>query len=230
MDKIELIKTHYLFRDLDAGMQTRIAQLASTRKVEAGQYVFFKYDPGDALYGVVSGRVDITATAPSGREAVLNTIYPGEIFGEIALLDGQRRSADALAAVDSELVILHRQNFLPLMKEDVNLALHMLDLVCGRVRWISQRVEDFSFLNVEGRLAKLILNMAKRLGEDTAEGRRIDISQSEVGRILGISRVSVNKHLQQWLKEDWIALGRGNIVLKDIPGLEGFVENAMDEL
>ncbi len=230
MDKAELIQTHYLFRDLGAETQKKIAGLASTRKVEAGQYVFFKYDPGDALYGVISGRVDITASAPSGREAVLNTIYPGEIFGEIALLDGQRRSADALVAVDSELVVLHRQNFLPLMKSEVGIALHMLDLVCGRVRWISQRVEDFNFLNVEGRLAKLIVSMAKRIGSDTEVGPRIEISQSEVGRILGISRVSVNKHLQQWLKEGWIELGRGSILVKDIAALEAYIESAMDEV
>lgn len=179
-------------------------------------------DPGDSLCGVVSGRVLISASRPGGKEVFLNVIGPGESFGEIALLDGMMRTATATAMTRTELTIIRRDQFLPLLRTEPQLASHLIQLLCTRVRWTAQLMEDSALLSVPARIAKRLLSLAQLQGRETAGGIRLNISQEELAQFLGVSRQIVNQHLQSWKADGWIQPGRGNITVCNVRALETF--------
>lgn len=231
-----LLTTNSLFRDLDQEVIDNIADLAVTRQLAANQILFSKGDPGDALYGVISGRVRISAGAPSGKEVVLNTIETGEVFGEIALLDGQPRTADAIAAVNTDLMRIQRRDFIRYMETEPRLSTHLLEMLCQRVRATSELVEDSAFLALPARLAKRLLGMSGYSAEfDEADEEEIDldavelrISQQELGQLMDSSREAVNKHLQTWRRNGWVELSRNRVTIVDPDALHDLVEQELD--
>ncbi len=229
-DASTLLAEHHLFRDLAPEVVGRIAALAAMRRLKLGEVLFLKGDEGDALYMVLSGQIRISTSGPGGRAVILNIIEPGDIFGEIALLDGMSRTADAVAIVRTELVMIARCDFVPLLEQEPSLSLHLLKLICERLRRTSEQVEDSTLLPVPGRLAKRLLCMADLSGEIVAEGIRVRLqrSQNELAQMLGISRVCINQHLQRWRKNGWINLTRGHVVICDREALQGLVERTLD--
>lgn len=225
-----LLAKYYLFRDLDEAVVDRVAALAVVRRARAGDVLFLKGDEGDALYSVVSGQVRISTGGPGGRTVILNIMGPGDIFGEIALLDGMPRTADAIAIAPTELIMIARHEFIALLEQEPSLAIHLLKLVCGRVRQTTEQVEDSALLPVPGRLAKRLLTMADLDGKAVSDGVRVRLqpSQSELGQMLGITRVCVNRHLQHWRKNGWIGLTRGHVVICNREALEGLVDTNVD--
>ena len=224
LDKRSLLNTNYLFRDLDEAVVDRIAALGITRRLDADEVLFLKGDEGDALYGVLSGRVRISTAASGGKEIVFNIINPGDVFGEIALLDGMPRTADASAMTAATLMAILRRDFLDLMNRESQLASHLLRLVCARLRATNEMVEDAAFLSLPARLTKRLLNLASVQGERTANGIALRISQSDLAQIMGTSRESINKHLQRWRKEGSIALGRSRVTLVKRQELQDLVD------
>ena len=216
----------HLFRELEEDLVQRILNLGIRRTLDEGEVLFLKGDEGDALYGVISGQVRISTSVPSGREVLLNVMAPGDVFGEIALLDGMPRTADAKATVRSELMMIRRRDFVYLVEREPKLALCVLKLVCARLRKVNEQVEDSALLNLSGRLAKQLLAMAQVSGEPVRGGVRVKLqpSQSELGQMLGTSRVSVNRHLQVWRKKGWIDLSRGTVLIRDGNALRAVVE------
>jgi CRP/FNR family cyclic AMP-dependent transcriptional regulator len=202
-----------LFRGLPVATMQRIAALSFRRSYNRGAIVFSQGDSGDALYGVVTGKVRISAGSPDGREIFLNIMEPGDTFGEIALLDGQHRTATAGATAPSELIIITRDHFLELLEGDPKLVSHVIQLLCQRIRWTSGLAEDSALLGVPARLARRLLSLGKLHGNETPKGIQLTISQEEVARFLGLSRQVVNQHLQDWKVKGWLSLGRGKIVI-----------------
>ena len=224
----DLVAETYLFRGLDPATRARVAGLARVRRLEDGATLFQKGDEGDALYGVLGGKIRITASSPGGREVVLNILEPGEVFGEIALLDGLPRTADAAALGETRLLTIRRGDFLALLESAPNLSVHLLGLLCHRLRLMAERIEDAAFLPLPARLAKRLLTLERHYGEELADGSRrigLPISQSELGQLLGTSRESINKHLQAWRREGWIALERRHVVIRDVEALETVVSD-----
>jgi len=218
------------FRELDAEPARRIFSLGVRRIAAPGEVLFLKGQAGDALYGVLSGHVRISTSVPSGREVVLTTMGPGQVFGEIALLDGGPRTADAAAITRTELLVVRRSALLRLLEREPKLAVGLLRLVCERVRRVSGQVEDAALLDLPSRLAKQLLAMAERHGEPSNEGLRVRLqpSQSELGHTLGTSRVTINKHLQRWRRRGWVALARGEVLIRDRAALKRLAEDSRD--
>jgi CRP/FNR family transcriptional regulator, cyclic AMP receptor protein len=210
-----IIARNSLFRGLPEQTISQIAALASRRAYKADSIVVMRGDPGDALYGVITGRVRISASGAGGKEIFLNIMEPGDAFGEIALLDGQPRTAAATTITPTELMIIRREDFLALVKREPQLAVHLIELLCKRVRWTSEQSEDSSLLSVPARLAKRLLSLASSHGRKTTAGAQLKITQEDLAQFLGLSRQIVNKYLQTWKKQGWITLGRGSIVLED---------------
>jgi CRP/FNR family transcriptional regulator, cyclic AMP receptor protein len=210
-----IIARNSLFRALPEQTVAQIASLASRRSYKPDAVVFMRGDPGDALYGVVTGRVRISASAAGGKEVFLNIMEPGDAFGEIALLDGQPRTAAATTLAPTELMIIRREDFLGLVKREPQLAVHLIELLCKRVRWTSEQMEDSSLLNVPARLAKRLLSLATSHGRKMESGAQVKLSQEDLAQFLSLSRQIVNKHLQTWKRQGWISLGRGSITLLD---------------
>ena len=229
-DKKALIATNYLFADLDPAVQERVVALGVTRRLGDGEILFQKGDDGDALFGVLAGKIRIVASSAGGKEVLLNIMEPGEVFGEIALLDGLPRTADAVAMGPTDLMMIRRPEFTGLLERQPRLAVHLLELLCARLRWMSERIEDTSFLALPARLAKRLLGLADLYGEETEQGTRIGlpISQNELGQLMGTSRESINKHLQTWRRQGWIELERRHVIIRDAEGLREVVEGDPD--
>jgi CRP/FNR family cyclic AMP-dependent transcriptional regulator len=212
-----------LFRGLPSATIQQISALSIRRSYRSGAIVFSQADPGEALYGVVTGKVRISASSPNGREIFLNIMEPGDTFGEIALLDGRPRTATASATARSELIIITRDHFLELLECEPELVNHVIQLLCERIRWTSGLAEESALLSVPERLARRLLSLGQTHGHETANGVELSISQEEVARFLGLSRQAVNQYLQQWKVQGWLALGRGRIVIFDKDALRNVV-------
>ena len=212
-DKRAILQAHPLFGQLGTDVIARLAACARMRRVHAGTTIFQKGDPGDCLFAVCSGTIRIGSHSIDGKDAVLNLIQPGGIFGEIALLDGQPRTADAQVVTDCELMVIDRRDFMPMMAREPELALRVIEMLCERLRHTSQQVEDMTFLELPARLAKTLLSLAA--SSSFTISRKITLTQRELGEMLGMTRESINKQLRAWEQRNWLRLERGSVVLLD---------------
>jgi CRP/FNR family transcriptional regulator, cyclic AMP receptor protein len=212
----DALRRSRLFARLGDAELDSILSHAMVRRYEDGDQIFAKGDPGNSMMAVLRGRISITAPSPDGRQVVLTTMRDGDVFGEIALLDGKERTADATAAADCELLVVPRHSLLSLLDRHPELCIDFLVVLCERLRTTNEQVEDLAFLELEARLAKALLRLEQDIGRparDRAAG--VKISQRALGEIVGGSRESVNKHLQDWKRSGIIVIERGSIVIRD---------------
>jgi len=187
--------------------------------VPKGDRIFEKGDDGVGLIGVVSGSVKISVTSADGRDVVLNIIRSGEVFGEIALLDGRARTANATAMSDCELIVIERREFIPFLRSEPDVTLKLMEILCSRLRRTSEQVQDVTFLNLSTRLAKTLLRLTANAGSSGAVGKAT-ITQREISQIVGKSRESTNKRLRAWARRGWIRLERGSVTVLKADKLE----------
>jgi CRP-like cAMP-binding protein len=207
-DKRALLENHPIFAGFGSDLIERLASHAVTQVARAGTLLFSKGDPGSSLYAVCAGQVKISVPSSDGRDAVFNLVNAGEIFGEIALFDGGPRTASATAMTDCELMLIERRDFLPLLTRYPELGLRVIEILCGRLRRTSEQVEDTLFLDLPGRLAKVLLRLTAK---DAPTARKISVTQRELSNIIGMSRESTNKQLRAWASCNWVRLERGGI-------------------
>jgi CRP-like cAMP-binding protein len=219
-DRVTLLSNHPWFRDLAPDVRAKLGTYVQTRSFERGSIIFSKGDAGTCLFAVCSGTVQVIVSSVQGRDAVFSLISAGEIFGEIALLDGRPRTADAIAFTDCKLMVIERRDFLPLLRTQTDLLLRLLEVLCGRLRRTTEQVEELMFLDLRGRLVKTLL----RLSERAAPDRRIAISQSDLGQIAGLSREEINRQLQVWAKAGWISLERRRITVLRPDALQNLID------
>ncbi|MFK7954982.1 MAG: Crp/Fnr family transcriptional regulator [Lysobacterales bacterium] len=215
MQPREILEHSLLFGSLPEQQLEQLAALAQIRAVPRQTLLFNQGDPGDALYGIASGKVLVYITAEDGKEFSLTVHETGDVLGEVALLDGRPRTAAARTMEDCQLLVIQRSHFEQLMDDNPKLARDLLTLLCDRLRWSSQLIEEFSLMPVEGRLARRLLTLAELLGKTSSEGVQLTISQSELAQFLGISRQIVNQYLQEWRQAGWLELARGKVVILD---------------
>ena len=204
-----LLGMNPLFSGLGEDAIRGIAGLCTRRALDSGEVLFQKGDKGDALFGVRRGRVRIETGTAAGGRLTLNVLGPGDLFGEIALFDGQPRTADAIAAEASELFTVRRSDFLAYLEREPRVTLRLLEMLCQRIRWVSDRMEEAVLLPLHARLARRLC----ALGEDF--GSEVHISQEELGVYVGAARESVNRQLQEWRRAGIIELKRGRVVILD---------------
>jgi len=204
---LALLRNHPLFRALAPPVIERLASSMKHRRVARGGVIFAKGDAGTGVMAVLAGSVKISVASASGRDIVLNIIHPGEIFGEIALLDGHPRTADATAMTDCELVVVEHRDFMPFLRREPELRLRLTEMLCARLRQTSKQLEAVSFLDLPTSLAKTLLG----LSEAAAQAGKVAITQDEISQIIGRSRESTNKQLRAWAKHGWIRLERGRV-------------------
>jgi CRP-like cAMP-binding protein len=212
------LETHFLLRSLEPTERRGILSYARNRRYANGETIFLKGSAGTGMMAVMSGQVRISAPSREGKEIVLNTIRTGEVFGEIALLDGGERTADATAQGDCELMVLERRDILPYLEKNPKVCLKLLEVLCDRLRKTTEQVEDLLFLGLPSRVAKALL----RLTEDGTKAVRI--SQRELGALVGGTRESVNKCLGDWQRREILAIDNGAITITDVEPLELIAE------
>jgi CRP/FNR family cyclic AMP-dependent transcriptional regulator len=209
-DKLSLLRNHPLFQDLPPAVIEHLGSYMKTRRAARGATIFAKGDPGSGLMGVLTGSVKISVASADGKDIVLNIFREGEVFGEIALLDGRPRTADATAMSACELVVIERRDFVPFLSSHPDVTLKFIEILCSRLRRTSEQVQDVTFLNLPTRLAKALLQLTSAEDGSPLRGK-VTITQREISQIIGRSRESTNKQLRAWAKRGWVRLERGGV-------------------
>lgn len=226
VDKSQVPSSHSLLDALEPDEWAKIAAFARSEFYKADEAIFRRGDQGHSMMTVVRGRIKISSSSAEGKEVVLAILGQGEVLGEMAVLEEKPRSADATALEASELMVVHRRDFIPFLERNPTICIRLLGILSARLRRTSALVADRRFLNFPSRLAKLLLDLALADGHEMTDGMRIDfkMSQKTVGALLGASRESVNKQLAAWQSEGLIKIARGSIVLTQPEELARIVE------
>jgi len=217
--KLSVLRKHPYFADLEADAFDQLCRYAKHVTLKRGATIFSKGDPGNSLVAVISGTVKISISSADGRSAILNLIGPGEIFGEVALLDGQARTADATANTNCEIFVIDRREFLPFVRSQPELAMKLIELLCARLRWTSDQVEQVILQDLPGRLASALIRLTERHKLEQG-GRTIAVTQQEISEMVGMTRESINKQLRAWAARNWVRLEHGAIVVLDAEPLQ----------
>jgi len=217
-----LLASSQLFKQLTLADRQKIAGLCSRKKLPARQVVFFQGELGREMYIVVSGHLKVSITSEDGKELSISIFHESDIFGELALLDGERRSATVTTIGPCELLVLHQNELKRLISEYQSIGLQLLSILAGRVRATTSLYESSVFVEIPGRLAGKLLELGEEHGKLCDEGTRIELklSQYELGTLINASRESVNKILKSWEAKKIIRIDKGEITLLDVPVLE----------
>jgi CRP-like cAMP-binding protein len=230
IERRRLLSNVSLFSSLEDRELDELLKLTSTRHLREGEILFRKGEPGRQLYGVVEGRLKIYSAGADGREVVFGLSDPGDVTGEIALLDSEPRSATVVALEATELLTLDRRDFLPFLERHPRVAIRLAEILAERLRRLSELTEDSVLLALRARLAKKLVALARSYGQPTGEGTRIDLklSQQALGDMVGTSRESINKQLRAWTQQGLVESQRGFITLRRPKELESLARFAFD--
>jgi len=218
-----VLRQHPIFRDLDPDAVEQLCRYARHMSLKRGATIFSKGDPGNSLFAVINGTVKISISSPDGRNAILNLFNAGDLFGEMAVLDGQERSADAIANTNCEIFVIDRREFLPFLRSQPELAIRIIELLCARLRWTSDQVEQVILQDLPGRLASALLGLTEKRKLEP-QSRTIAITQQEISEMVGMTRESINKQLRVWASRNWVRLEHGAIVVLDTASLRELAE------
>jgi CRP/FNR family cyclic AMP-dependent transcriptional regulator len=210
----ELIKNISLFSDLQESECQKLADVLKEREVRREDVILTQNDPGDVMFIIVKGKVKIVLLSPGGKEIILTTLKSGDFFGEMSLVDGEPRSASAIAVEDSSLFLLRRDSFIKVIMNNPEMALKIMKEMSKRIRRADEKIEDLALLDVYGRVARTLLNMAKE-GIKTPQGMVIEKrpTQQEMANMIGTSRETVSRILSELGRRGYITtLGRKMII------------------
>jgi len=219
----ELLRNSALFSHLNDSEADAILAEARVVNYAEGVHIFAKGDPGDSMMAVLHGQVAINDPSSDGRQVLLTVFREGDVFGEMALIDGKKRSANATAATACDLLVVPRQPFLHLLERRPDVSIGFMIVLCDRLRRTNQQVEDFAFLGLERRVAKVLLRLADEMDQARASRQGIKISQRALGKLVGGSRERINKILHDWRRSGIIAVENGSIRICDRKALTDLV-------
>jgi CRP/FNR family cyclic AMP-dependent transcriptional regulator len=205
-------------------MRAAIDRAAAAVPLAAGVTLFGQGDAADAFFILDAGEIEISVVSAGGRKLTLEIMTPGEIFGEIGLFAGQR-TATATALTPARLRRVRRADLLAAVRTEPDLALQLIDLLCIRLRSISEKLEERAFLPLPPRLASRILHLDAKFG---AEDGHIPVSQSDLADFAGATREAVAKTLAGWRSQGWVSLSRGALRILDRAALREIVEAGDD--
>jgi CRP/FNR family cyclic AMP-dependent transcriptional regulator len=216
-----LLKQVPLFRALPPEESQRIAALLNKQSLKKGEILFREGDEGTALYMIISGKLKVIRQSRDGDEVILAVLASGDFCGEMALLDGLPRSADAVAIDETHLYGLNRKDFLAYVMNNETAVRAILAALSRRLRKADDFLEDIFFLNVSSRLAKKLIDLAGINGykEGQCEPVKLTVTQKDLAAMVGASRESVNKELRTLRERELISLEGNTILIQDIDGL-----------
>lgn len=212
----ELLGKADLFADLDRAALLSLGERALERRYKKGQIIFHEGDLGDTLYVVAEGRIKVFVTSEDGDEMVLATLRPPDTLGELAVIDGGPRSASAETLEPSTLLALTRPILLELLEGSRAITDALLRSIGKMVRRLTEQASDLVFLDLYGRVAKLLLGFADSCGQKQDDGILLDLAmtQTDLASMVGGSRQSVNQILRQFEKRGYVELRGRTIVIK----------------
>jgi CRP/FNR family transcriptional regulator/CRP/FNR family cyclic AMP-dependent transcriptional regulator len=223
----DLLASIPLFEGLSSTDLDIVAQRIRPRRYKEDDTIFHKDDPGVALYVIVEGKVKIHNESPDGADCIICILSEGDFFGDLAMIDGGPRSADATTLQPSELLMLTRDDLLDIVERYPRIMRCLLVTIAGRLRRTTELLVKTTTLDVNGRLAMQLIWLADQHGRVTTSGIRIDLhlTQTDLGNLVGASRESVNKVLGYFRRMSWISTDEGNqITIRNREALEKVCE------
>jgi len=223
---LEVLSASFLFQRLAPTDLERLVRYSRLRQIEPREVIFHKGDPSSQMFVILSGHLKISTLSEEGREITFGILGPGEMLGEISVLDGKERTASATAVVPSEVLVIERKDLVSFLEDYPRLAFNLLSALAARLRATDEFIEDIMFRNLTSRLAKKLSTLAEEHGESAEAGVRIKLklSQQDIGNLIGTSRESVNKQLRAWESEGLVELKQGFITLLKPEKLEKLAE------
>ena len=224
---LPFLKNHTFFGGLPDATLDALIRRGRPKTYQTGEVIYRRGDPGQSLMVIVSGRIKITNVNADAREVVLNFLGPGDINGEIAVLDGRERTANAVALEDTEVLSISGRDLMPALTAHPQAMVEVIQLLCEKLRATSAIIED-STLGMRGRVARGLLRLAQQHGRTSKSGIRIDllVSQSDLGKYLGLSRPNVSRQLGKLRDANVIRIDGAQLVITDEEGLKKIAETA----
>ena len=221
-----LISACTLFQGLGEQQRAQLFDRIHLRDYDAGDTIFSMGDSGASLLAVVEGSVQITVSSPEGKEIILAIMHAGDVFGEISLLDGQERSADARAMTSCTLAILERRDVLRVFEGYPQAYFDVVQLLCQRLRRTTTQMAEVTLLDLPPRLARALLRVARAQVADSEVTTPdvVTLSQRELGNIVGATRESVNKCLRVWQLNKIVEVQTAGIRILDQTALESLAD------
>ena len=226
----EILANIPIFENLTPDQLQPLGEKMRTRKYQRGEVVFHQDDPGDRMHVIVQGRVRISIDSEDGREKDVALLNPGDCFGEMALLDGSNRSANATAVDNIETLALLREDFVEFLGQHPQVAAQTTTLLTNRLRNANQMMGDLAFLDVPTRVAKQLLELAEsQIGDASSDGPpdaspnppvEIPIGQDELARLVGSTRETVSRALTSFRRMGLLTTSHRRITITDLDALE----------
>lgn len=222
----QVLATNAWISELPQVVVDELAEHAQLRRLQDGELLYARGDEPTGLFGVVSGRVRISATSLDGREVTVTFFDPGDWLGEISIFDGLPRISDAYAVGDTEVLVLARSAIQDLLSRQPELYAPFVKILCGKLRMALHYMADLVFLPLSARLARRLLDLARDYGEPHEKGTLITLHlpQDELGRMLGTSRQSISKELKAFEARGLVSLAYGKVVVSDAEGLQALID------
>ena len=208
MVEVELLRRIGYFEDLDAASLDEIAAVANERRLERGDVLFSEGDEPDELFVVTSGRIAVATRSVDGRESMLAMLEDGEVVGEMPLFDGLDRSADARALEPSTVIAIPYAPLRRRYEDQPQLLWKVVEVLARRLRTMDMALADSVFLDVTGRTAKRLLDLA-----GDADEFSLPVTQEELAGMVGASRERVNKAIASFIRLGWIEQHDGRYVI-----------------
>jgi len=213
----DILRKVPLFGQLAPSDLERVVEISRERTYPRNSVILFEDDPGDALYVVAEGQVKVVLIGEDGREVILSVMGEGEFFGEMALVDDEPRSAHVIAMEDSTLLVLRREDFQGILTQTPRIALALMRELSRRLRRVDEKVGSLVLLDVNGRVAQLLLDLADEAGSERITRR---LTHHTIAQMIGSSRETVSRTMRELVEKGYIEVSRREIVIRDRAALE----------
>ena len=223
-----LLSKCILFRNMDILQREGLLSRVRVLKYGDSEIIFRRGDTASELMALLDGSVRISVTTPDDKELVLAILEPGDIFGEIAVLDGRERTADAVSAGGCTLAVLARNDFLSFLSENPSAWRDLVKVLCDRLRRTDELLTEIALLQVPMRLAKALLRIAKPNTDIAGMPKQTSLSQRGIANLIGATRESVNKCLGGWQRAQIIDVNEGTITVRDEVSLRRLADFTTD--
>jgi CRP/FNR family transcriptional regulator, cyclic AMP receptor protein len=216
MDEREVLRTVPIFSELSEEDITSLAHLALRKRYPKDTVVFFENEEGDFFFTILEGRIKVTILGDDGREVILSVLGPGDFFGEMALLDNEPRSATAIAVEESELLSLHRNDFQSVLNDNRSITSALIRVLSARLRRANHQISTLALLDVYGRVARVIVDMAREEGKRLRDGRIAfrRATHQEIANRIGTTRETVTRMLKDLERQGLIHVEGKEIVVQ----------------
>jgi CRP/FNR family transcriptional regulator, cyclic AMP receptor protein len=218
MDEQELLRSVPIFSELTDADFSSLAKVANRRRYPKDSVVFFENEQGDFFFMILEGRIKVTILGDDGREVILSLLGSGDFFGEMALLDNEPRSATAIAVEDSELLSLHRNDFQAVLSDNRSIMVGLIKVLTARLRRANHQISTLALLDVYGRVARVIVDMAREEGRRLKDGRIAfrRATHQEIANRIGTTRETVTRMLKDLERQGLIHVeGKEMVVQPD---------------